>query len=162
MIIAQNNMFSFSKRSLNNLKTCHKDLQSLARNTLNHCPIDFAISCGYRSQEEQFKLFSQGRRQEGGKWVIEDRSKIVTNIDGFLLKSKHNSNPSLAFDFVAYVDGKYTYSEKYYCFIAGFMLSFAQELGFGDRIVWGGNFDMDNDIMEKGTFHDLGHIELIE
>ena len=148
----------FSTRSKDKLSTCHPELITLMEETISDCPIDFGISYGERTKEEQLELFNKGREQRGGKWVIVDRSKIVTYLDGYNVRSKHNYSPSKAIDFIAYVNGKYTFEEKYYIFIAAWILSKANKCNLD--IIWGGNFDRDGDILDKGTFHDLGHIEL--
>lgn len=147
-----------SKRSIKNLETCDPELIDLVEEAITNCPIDFGISYGHRTQEEQFELYKKGREERGHKWVLTDPSKKVTNIDGYEVMSKHNHSPSLAFDFICYVNGKVTWKEKYYVFVAGYIMGKAQELGI--NVTWGGNFDRDNDIMEKGTFNDLGHFEI--
>lgn len=48
--------------------------------------IDYCL----RSKEEQLRLFSQGRKFENGKWIIVDKSKVVTYCDGYNITSKHN------------------------------------------------------------------------
>lgn len=151
-------MNKLSNRSKSKLETCHPDLKRLVEVALPYCTIDFGISYGERSQKEQFELYKKGREQRSDKWVLVEPSKKVTNIDGYEVKSKHNHSPSLAFDFICYVNGKVTWKEKYYVFVAGYIMGKAQELGID--VTWGGNFDRDHDIMEAGTFHDLGHFEL--
>ena len=151
-------MHYLSKNSRKKLNTCHPDLIHLVEEAITNCPIDFGISYGERSQEEQFELYKKGREQRGGKWVLVDPGKKVTNVDGFNIMSNHNYSPSKAFDFTCYVNGKLTWKEKYYVFVAGYIMGKAQELGID--VTWGGNFDRDNDIMEAGTFRDLGHFEI--
>ncbi len=62
------------------------------------------ITCTYRSNEEQDKLYAQGRTSPG---------KIVTNAKAG--QSKHNSNPSKAFD-IAFitVDKKLSWDDKHF------------------------------------------------
>lgn len=75
------------------------------------------LSCVYRSPDEQLELFKQGRTLgTDGKWYIQDKAKIVTNVDGTTVVGAHNYKPSRAID-VAVVDnqtGKYLWEEKYY------------------------------------------------
>jgi len=75
------------------------------------------LSCVHRSPEEQLELFKQGRTLGAdGKWYIQDKAKIVTNVDGTTILGAHNYKPSRAID-VAVVDnqtGKYLWEEKYY------------------------------------------------
>lgn len=147
----------FSNLSFLRLEACHPDLIEVANEAIKDCPIDFGIVSGHRSQPEQFALFKKGRVKKFFKWVILDKSKVVTYNDGYKNKSKHNHKPSRAFDIIAYVNGKYTYETKYYVFIGAWILAKAKEKNI--NITWGGNFDRDGDIME-GTFNDLGHFQL--
>ena len=60
---------------------------------------DFAVTHGHRTPEEQFELFKKGRSLNmDGKWIITDRKKVVTYVDGYEKKSKHNAEPSKAID----------------------------------------------------------------
>ncbi|RLG87046.1 MAG: hypothetical protein DRO18_03665 [Thermoprotei archaeon] len=54
-----------------------------------------------RSDEEQFRLFKKGRKQlPDGTWVIEDKSKVVTYIDGIHKKGKHQRGLAVDIYFV--------------------------------------------------------------
>ena len=75
-------MFKFSKRSIDKLNTCHKDLQLIMNTVISVSNIDFGISEGHRSIELQNKYFKEGKSQ----------------IDGITKKGKHNYDPSLAVD----------------------------------------------------------------
>ena len=48
--------FKFSVRSEQKLNTVHRDLGIIARKVIEITPIDFSITCGYRSQQEQMRL----------------------------------------------------------------------------------------------------------
>ena len=82
-------MYKFSIYSKKKLLQCEPDLQAIFNAAITDSPFDFGISCGYRSQTEQNRLYNQGRITEGD---------IVTNIDGITKKGKHNYNPSKAGD----------------------------------------------------------------
>lgn len=71
-------MPSFSKRSLDNLKTCDPRLQKVAHEAIKH--FDFTVIEGHRGKEAQDKAVKEGKSK--AKWPT----------------SKHNSKPSLAFD----------------------------------------------------------------
>lgn len=90
----------FSKKSNENLSTCHLDLKCLFRDVIE--VIDCSIISGYRDPEEQFSLFKKGRIQEKNRWVVQDRLKVVTYKDGYNKKSKHNESPSMAVDVMPY------------------------------------------------------------
>lgn len=75
------------------------------------------LTCVYRSPAEQLELFGKGRTLgSDGKWSIQDKSKVVTNVDGRTVLGAHNYKPARAID-VAVVDtttGKYIWTESSY------------------------------------------------
>lgn len=73
-------MYKFGKKSLENLKTIHPDLQEIALLVLQE--IDLSCQSGMRNQEEQDLLYKKGY------------SKLRYP------NSAHNSDPSMAGDFV--------------------------------------------------------------
>ena len=93
-------MYKFSKRSRDNLSTASTNLQKLFNEVIKE--VDCTVICGHRSPEEQFELFKKGRENKNFKWVVVDKSKVVTNIDGRAKKSNHNYLPSRAVDVVPY------------------------------------------------------------
>lgn len=134
-------MYKLSKRSLSRLAECHEDLQMLAVEAISASPYDFGITHGHRTSDEQKKLYNKGRDKEGN---IIDKKKIVTYVDGYIKKSKHNASPSEAFDIVCYVNGQVVWTHEVYKIVASHILEVAEDLfekGFiENRIVWGGNF----------------------
>ena len=82
-------MYKLSKRSYNNLLTCHEDLQKIMGLAIQVSPVDFIITEGHRSVARQFKLFLQG----------------LSKVDGTNTIGKHNLTPSMACDICAYVRG---------------------------------------------------------
>lgn len=136
-------MFKFGNTSEKKLKLTNNTLELIARKVLSRSVIDFGITHSYRTLEEQNELFKKG----------------ASKIDGINKKSMHNYNPSNAIDIVCYVDGKVTWEKDYYVFVAGMFIFAAKEMGV--EIRWGGNFDMDNDILEQ-DFNDLCHFEIID
>ncbi len=103
-------MYKFGKTSSHRLSNCHKDIILVLNEAIKLTDIDFGVSCGYRSIDEQQELYKQGRNKAG---------VIVTYVDGVKIKSKHNNLPSLAVDIYAYVDGKATWDEKYLYYLVG-------------------------------------------
>lgn len=134
-------MYKFSETSLKKLETCHPDLQKLMKSALSNSIIDFGISVGERNQKEQDEAYRTGK------------SKLPYP------KSKHNSNPSMAVDIFAFVNGKVTWELKYYYFIAGVVFTEAKRLGI--KIRWGGNFNSNSDFSDD-AFIDAVHFELVE
>lgn len=135
-------MFSFSKRSLDNLGSCHPDLQDLADKVMSYQVVDFGISEGKRTQEEQDALYFAGK------------SKLKYP------ESKHNSNPSMAFDYFVLPKGKVDWNDKSaWYMMVGMFRAAAAELEIKIRC----GADWDGDFTAKDqTFHDMPHIELCE
>jgi peptidoglycan LD-endopeptidase CwlK len=75
-------MYKFSDRSLRNLAECHSDLQALAMFAIKF--VDFTVITGYRDEEAQNMAFKGGY----------SKAKYP--------QSKHNRQPSDAFDFIPY------------------------------------------------------------
>jgi peptidoglycan LD-endopeptidase CwlK len=75
-------MNKFSQRSRDNLKQCHNDLRIVAEHAIQY--VDFTVICGYRGEHEQNKAYDDGF------------SKLRYP------NSKHNKQPSEAFDFMPY------------------------------------------------------------
>ena len=131
-----------SEISLKRLDECEISLIELFVDAINKTPYRFEITCGYRSPNEQAKLYAKGRTAPGN---------IVTYIDGKKKKGKHNYNPSKAVDIVVYDENnKVTWDEKYYIKIGESIKDIANDLGI--NIIWGGDWL---------TFKDYPHFELI-
>ena len=91
-------MPKFGKQSLDRLSTCHPDIQKVMNEAIKH--YDFTILFGYRSPQEQFELYKQGRKLVNNKW--EKVGATVTNLDGITKVSEHNYKPSKAIDIAPY------------------------------------------------------------
>lgn len=81
--------YYFSQLSEKRLSTCHEDIQTIMRTVIQD--YDFTIICGHRTEDEQNKLYAQGRTEPG---------KIVTNAKW--PDSMHNTTPSIAVDIAPY------------------------------------------------------------
>lgn len=129
-------MPTFSQFSLDNLSTCHQDVQDLFHEVVKY--YDIRIICGHRTVAEQQRLYAKGRTVPGS---------IVTHCDGILRKSKHQTFPSIACDVVPYpVD--WDNVNRFYE-LAGWVQAFA--LGMNIPVVWGGHWR---------SLKDLPHWEL--
>jgi peptidoglycan L-alanyl-D-glutamate endopeptidase CwlK len=110
--------------------------------------IDFGIAEGERSVERQKELFDQGS----------------SKIDGVTRKGKHNYSPSLAVDIYPFINGAAVWDNETLSFLAGFIHGIAARLLEEGKIShglrWGGNFDMDGEILEQ-SFDDRPHFELV-
>lgn len=138
-------MYSFSQRSKNNLLFIHPDLVKVMNEAIKNSPIDFIITDGIRSTEEQRKLYNQGRTTPG---------KIVTNADGVNNKSNHqvkSDGYGYAVDLYPFYNGSAQLNDaKSLKVIADHIKSVAKNLGV--TIQWGGDW----------TFKDYPHFELVK
>lgn len=133
-------MYSFGKTSTEKLITCRNELQIIAKEAIKL--VDFSILVGYRNEADQTAAYNQGASQT--QWP----------------NSKHNTNPSDAFDFAPYypnkkIDWKDTAGFTY---IAGILIGIGLEKGIILR--WGGDWKQNGKLKENG-FDDLGHIEFV-
>lgn len=143
-------MYFYSETSKKRLSTCHVDLQLIF-----NCAIadkDICILCGHRSEEEQFPLYTKGRKLENGIWVIEDPLKVVTYKDGKEKKSEHNFFPSKAVDAVKWFKEKphIRWKDKNSFFELNNVLQAHANFLFNagkisHRLFWGGNWKMKDD-----------------
>ncbi len=132
-------MFKFALSSLDKLKEVHSDLQIICHEVKHVAEIDFDISCGYRTPEDQMKAYKEGKSQ----------------LDGVNFLSKHNEVPALAVDIYCY-DGKFAdYDKKKMTYIAGLFKSISEGLFnrgiIEHQILWGGDWK---------DFVDMPHYEL--
>lgn len=130
-------MPSFGDRSKRNLETCDRRLQQVAFEAIKHT--DFAVTEGFRGEEEQNAAFHAGLSKL--KWDL----------------SKHNQMPSKAVHFIPYPIN-WNDTERFY-FLGGFIVAIGLSLDVVIR--YGGDWDMDGEIRDQ-TFNDLGHYELID
>ena len=159
-------MLTLSANSRAKYETLCEDLRIIIDEALRYSTIDFGISEGHRSVATQQEYYKKGRSEINGEWVITDKSKVVTYVDGIVNKSKHNYSPSMAFDFYVYIPGKNMTYDPTHLTALGYMFvvlgnKLYEEGKITHKIRWGGNFDQDGEILEPGTFRDSPHIELI-
>jgi peptidoglycan L-alanyl-D-glutamate endopeptidase CwlK len=132
----------FNKSSEAKLKTCDNRLQIICNRAIQVSKIDFGISCGYRSPEDQLIAYNAGK----------------SKIDGITTIGKHNYSPSKAVDIFGYVNGKADYSVPVLTYLAGIFQAVSFDMGIELR--WGGNWDRDGEILTDQDFDDLPHFEL--
>mgnify|MGYP001265996655 CR=1 FL=1 len=126
---------SLDELSEKRLATCHEDLQRLVREVARHMRI--RVTAGYRSPEEQERLWRLGR------------SKARPG------QSKHNRLPSEAVDIVPLpVDWDDIARWHYF---GGFVMGVAAVLGI--QVRWGGDWNRNDDPGDE-RFFDGPHFEL--
>ncbi len=129
-------MPKFSRRSLDRLETCHRDLQRLFKEVVKG--FDCSILCGERGEEDQTRAFKDG----------------LTKVEYPF--SKHNKRPSDAVDVAPYpID--WNDLNRFYLF-CGYVKRTAEELGIEVR--GGYDWDGDTEVLDQ-TFNDLPHWELV-
>lgn len=132
--------FKFSRRSVARLDGIHAPLAAVAYRALQLSPVDFGISSGFRSAEEQMALYRAGKSRANG---IERGKPGGTGL------SRHQSGR--AFDVFAWVDGKAEWEvDPSYILIAAAVAEAAYEKGVSVR--WGGAW----------TASDIGRTERTE
>lgn len=125
-------MPQFSPRSKKNILQLDSPLQEICFETIKE--VDFSVICGYRNQTDQNHAYARGKSLI--RWP----------------NSKHNQNPSRAFDFIPYPTG-YAIPGEFYV-VASYIFATAIKLDIPIR--WGGHFKKKN----GSPFLDLGHFEL--
>ena len=158
---------SLSARSHTTFETLHPDLQRIISWCLDYCAVDFSLIEGHRPPSKQFEYYQKGRELVGNDWVVVNKKKVITNVDGIKVKGKHNYKPSRAVDLCAYVPDKpqlawdsihLTYLAATFIAVGEFMY---KEGLITHKLRWGGNWDKDGDL-DDNRLVDRPHIELYE
>lgn len=128
-------MSKLNDKSLERLSSCDEDIQTVFIAASDNSPLEFQITHGKRTVNEQKELYAQGRTKPG---------KIVTDCDGVKKVSKHNYTPSKAVDVVIKINGEITWDEKYYKQLGAHILSVSDSLFLAGKISkqieWGGHW----------------------
>lgn len=124
--------FKLSEVSLANLQGVHPDLIRVAKRCIEITPVDFRITCGVRTVEEQKKLVAAGASKTMN-------SRHIPQADGY----------AHAFNVAALLDGKVLWDWPLYGKIADAMKKAAKECNV--PIEWGGDWK---------TFKDGSHFQL--
>ena len=110
--------FKLSKRSLNNLRGVHPDLAACVNLAIDLTKVDFGVTCGLRTLEEQKELVAKGASQTMN-------SKHLRQGDGF----------SHAVDLVCYIGPRISWELNLYDDIADAMKEASQRLAVS--LKWG-------------------------
>ncbi len=132
----------WSKRSLDALSTCHKDLQTIFNEVVLH--FDCTVVQGNRSELDQNAAFNAGK------------SKLK------FPNSKHNLMPSMAADVVPYpINWNDTDRMRYFAgMVKGIAIMLKAQGKITHSVRWGGDWDRDTELKDN-RFQDLPHFELI-
>ncbi len=141
-------MPKFSKRSLDNLLGVHPKMIHLLNEAIKTSPVDFTITDGVRTSQEQIDLYAIGRRGKRGE-------VIVTKKDGVKKKSNHQPKSDgfgYAVDLYPYYEGKVQVTGIE---VVPALQQIAQHIKeraamLGIKVIWGGDWNM----------RDLPHFEL--
>ena len=129
-------MPKFGARSLHQIGSCDSDLIRVAEAAIK--VVDFAVIEGHRGPGRQNALFES--RKSKLPWP----------------NSKHNSEPSRAFDFCPWpVDWA---DREQFVYVAGIIVGIGYRMNIDLR--WGGDWNLDGKL-SNNSFDDLGHIELV-
>jgi peptidoglycan L-alanyl-D-glutamate endopeptidase CwlK len=136
-------MPKFSQRSLFNLATCEKDLQTLFNEVIK--TFDCIVTEGFRNKEAQDKAYASGNSKV--KWP----------------NGKHNKNPSMAADVYPYPIN--FDDEKLALWFGGYVLGIAQKLKDEGKMThsirWGGSWNGLGKLNTGNMLNDQGHFELV-
>ena len=127
--------FNLSQRSFQKLVDVHPSMVDVVKYAIKVTKIDFGVTFGVRTLEEQQKLFDAGRSQTMN-------SKHLKQDDGH----------SHAVDLMAYVDGEACWELNVYDDICGAMAKGSKE--FGVAIKWGAAWSEGNIGEYEGTAED--------
>lgn len=136
-------MPKFGRESKAALQSCHRDLVLVANFAIQ--VMDFSVLEGHRGKKRQNRLYQEGKTK-------------VRYPD-----SKHNSEPSNAFDVAPYpIDWE---DAGRFRTLAGVMFASAHILrkmgAIDSHLRWGGDWDMDGH-QDDNKFDDLGHFERVK
>lgn len=148
--------FQFSRRSLDKLASVHTDLQRVAERALQISEVDFSVTQGRRTLDEQRRLYGKGRTAAQCKRMGVPSSYARPNENRVTWIRPENGNhlSGRAIDVAPFVNGRLEWDNNgklglWPKIAVAFKLA-AQELGVS--IEWGGDWD--------GT-KDRPHFELV-
>jgi len=127
--------FKLSKRSLGKLEGVHPDMVATVKRAIELTTVDFGVTYGVRTLEEQKKLYASGRSQTM-------KSRHLIQGDGY----------SHAVDLVAYDGSDVIWEINVYDNIADAMAEAANEVGC--KIKWGAAWSVGNIAEYVGTMED--------
>lgn len=149
-------MFNLGQRSLSRLEDVHEDIRRVTMRAIGLTSVDFVVTQGRRTVEEQYELYGKGRTAEDlaknkvpARYARPSERKVTWTI-------RSNHVLGRAVDLAPFVDGSVNYDNdgrlNLWPPIAQAMKQAAKELGV--RIRWGGDWG--------SAKRDRPHFELAE
>lgn len=139
--------FKFSKASLDRLATVDPALQAVAHRALCLTTVDFVVTQGNRTRDEQMRLYGKGRTasQCSAKGVPTAYAKPNERVVTWTLNSNHIGGNAI--DIAPYHNGKIEWDEDgklglWPKLAAAFLKASAQ---LGTPVEWGGNWTKNKD-----------------
>lgn len=129
-------VFKLSKRSLKNLEGVRPELVAAVRRAIDITDVDFGVTCGLRTREEQEILVKKGLSHT--------------------MQSRHLTGDAV--DLVAYLQGRVTWEMPAYYEVAEAMVEAAEDVGIVLR--WGGAWHIPDMTIYTGTPKDA-HMDYI-
>lgn len=123
-------MFTLSERSLNNLQGIDPRLAKVVKLAIDYTTVDFGVTCGLRTVEEQKRLFDAGASQ---------------TMDGKHLRGQ-------AVDLMAYIENRGSWELNLYDNIADAMKQAAIEVNLPLR--WGAAWNIPDIRLWRGTMEE--------
>lgn len=157
----------FGRSSAKRLNTCHHDLIKITTLALKLSPVDFGISQGERTIEQQQQYFDTGKSRINPSRYSTPR-ELAKRAKHITIEFDPDFGESRAVDVFAYVAGKkhLAYDHRTLSVIAGCFYSAASILfdqGVTDHLIrWGGDWDQDGEIVHDQNLVDLPHFEIIK
>jgi len=108
--------FSFGIKSSERLSKVHPDLQKVFNEAIKESPLDFSITQGLRTKEQQKVLFDAGKSQT--------------------MNSRHLTGKAV--DIAVIKDGEVTWDFKYYQLVSDHIKKIAKDMKID--VVWGGDW----------------------
>lgn len=161
------NQFEFSKISAKRLNTCERDLIMITEKALEITHVDFGISQGERTIEQQQQYFDDGKSRVNPKSYSTPR-KLAAKGKHITIKGDPDFSKSRAVDIYAVVKGRkeLAFDHRTLSVIAGAFFTASTMLfdqGHTSHVIrWGGDWDRDGVIVYDQKLVDLPHFEIIK
>ena len=122
--------YHLSQKSLDKLSGVKTSLVDVVKAAIDYTTVDFGVTCGLRTVEEQRKLFESGASQT--------------------MNSKHITGDAV--DLMAYIDGRGSWELNLYDDVANAVRTAAKEHGI--KVRWGGAWNVPDITAWTGTMEE--------